>query len=249
MTSLPTPSPTLTLERERTCVDCGRVFHGLIGLCGDCGTARVEREQEVQRLAQQKVRKKRWLQMCPQLYQETDWANTALRPDLVKLARTWQPGEEKHSLLLMGDTGLGKTRVAFGLLQRFHEAGRSVYALHAGDAWDHGDHVQGLSSAVRLQYSEEMPLIEASRDCLRRARTCSLLLLDDLGKERASGNTGLLSEAVSEALFNLIEHRLTHRLPLIVTTNANGPALEIRLGTDRGPALLRRLSEVCTVVE
>ncbi|WP_345739010.1 hypothetical protein [Prosthecobacter algae] len=244
MTSSPDLRPLL---RERVCVDCGCTLTGVLGLCGDCAEVRQWREVEGRRLAEQKVRQSRWQALCPPLYRHTDWAHADLAPGLVALVQSWQPAPGR-SLLLTGGTGLGKTRAAFALLQRVHDSGRSVYALHAGDAWDHGSHLQGLASAVRLQYHEDPRVAQTAAHCLHRARTCSLLLLDDVGKERASGQTGQLSEAVGEALFGLIEHRLVHALPLILTTNAPGATLQHRLGPDRGAPLLRRLLESCTVV-
>jgi hypothetical protein len=248
-------SASLLLERPLRCMDCGRMHTGFLSLCGGCAEARLEREQAGCHLAQQKVRNERWRQLCPPLYRETDLAHPGLSPRLLERVGTWMPGAGqgnpgRHCLLLSGTTGRGKTRLAFTALRRVHEAGRSVYALHAGDAWDRGPHhIQGLSSAARLQYSDDPASAQAARHCLHRARTCRLLLLDDVGKERATSTTGLLSEAVSEALFALIEHRLTHRLPMILTTNTPAPTLETRLGPDRGPPLLRRLLEACEVVE
>lgn len=247
------PTPILH-ERPLRCMDCGRMHTGFLSLCGGCAEVRLEREQAGRHLAQQKVRNDQWRQLCPPLYRDTDLSHPGLCPHLVQLVRTWPQGagqgsEGGPSLMLTGTTGRGKTRLAFALLRRVHETGRSVYALHAGDAWDQGPHhIQGLSSAARLQYSDDPATAQSARQCLRRARTCRLLLLDDLGKERATPSGGLLSEAVSEALFSLIEHRLTRRLPMILTTNASATALETRLGPDRGLPLMRRLMEVCEVV-
>ena len=227
---------------------------GFLSLCGGCAEARLEREQAGRHLAEQKVRNEKWRQLCPPLYRDTDLSHPGLCPRLVQRVRTWPQGAGQGSdggasLLLSGTTGRGKTRLAFALLRRFHDLGRSVYALHAGDAWDRGPHhIQGLSSAARLQYSDAPATAQSARQCLQRARTCRLLLLDDLGKERATTSGGPLSEAVGEALFALIEHRLTHRLPMILTTNATSTPLETRLGPDRGLPLIRRLLEVCEVV-
>lgn len=54
---------------------------------------------------------------------------------------------------------------------------------------------------------------------------------------------GQHSEAVGETLFGLVEFRLVHRLPTIITTNISGQAIQKRLGPDRGAPLLRRFQD------
>jgi hypothetical protein len=231
------------LIKVRTCMDCGASFEGILGLCGECADRRWNLEQDRKKAKANTVRNADWLAICPRIYRDTDWSRRELSPEIVKLASAWKIGSPKHSLALHGPTGKGKTRAAFAILHRYHAAGWTVYAMHAGDAWDNGKRVQGLSSAARLQYADEQEVGEAAVAALRRARDCDILLLDDVGKERAGAN-GILSEAVSEAFFGLIEFRLANVLPTIWTCNMSAAALMQRFGPDRGQPLMRRLNEV-----
>ncbi|HYF35442.1 MAG TPA: hypothetical protein VD994_09150 [Prosthecobacter sp.] len=249
-----TPAPEVEVEvrgyATMPCADCGKPFEAIASrYCPDCADSRMAAQEQERAAATGRERLKAFLQICPPGYRETDWAKKGLSPECVRLATEWYPGAAQHSLGLYGSTGKGKTRCAFGILRRHALLGWSVYAVHSGDAWDCGEHVQGLSSAARLQYDERKRVADAATSCIARARSAGLLLLDDMGKERASKD-GRLSEAVEEALFGLIEYRLANRLPIIWTTNMGAERLRTRLGGDRGEPLLRRLRDVslCTTI-
>lgn len=232
-----------SLEKIRVCLDCKLEFVGLLTICGDCSEARLLLESQAKERARRKVRGREWCVACPPDYRSTDWRRVGLSKACVDLALNWRPGTAQHSLCIHGETGLGKTRAAFAILSRFHEVGWSVYALHAGDAWDKLPEVRGLASAARLQYDDDTKVAQGARECLRRARVAQILLLDDIGKERA-GSDGLLSEAVSEAFFSLVEFRLAHQMPTIWTCNSDADTLLARFGEDRGRPLMRRLFDV-----
>ena len=55
------------------------------------------------------------------------------------------------------------------------------------------------------------------------AKSAKLLILDDLGAEKAS-------EWVKEQLYMLVNYRYEHMLPIVVTTNCSGAELEQELG-------------------
>lgn len=233
-----------TLFKDRTCLDCGvKIENALFAICNDCADTRLSlaRATSKKQAGDQKARQ--WLEICPPTYRQTDWSNRTLAFSCAQVAAEWHPGDSgRLSLALFGPTGIGKTRAGFSILGRLRGQGYSVYAVHAGDAWDHGEHVQGVSSAARLQHSDQRRMADAATECLRRARSAGILLLDDLGKER-TGQDGVLSEAVSEAFFGLIESRISRSAPIIWTCNMGAADLVRRLGPDRGEAALRRLLE------
>lgn len=240
----PVERPILpSLEKLRRCIDCKQDFNGLISICPDCAEARLEIQSEARRLRQKKARSAEWLKICPPAYRVTDWARPELAKACIDLALKWVPGKEAHSLCLYGPPRIGKTRSAFAILARFHEAGWPVYAIHAGDAWDVGAEIRGLSSATREQYDEDTKIAQGAREVLLQSRRASMLLIDDIGKER-TGHKGLLSEAVAEAFFSLIEFRIAHKLPTIWTCNSDAETIMSRFGEDKGQPLMKRLFEV-----
>jgi DNA replication protein DnaC len=67
------------------------------------------------------------------------------------------------------------------------------------------------------------------------------LILDDFGKNK-------FSERVEAEIFDLVEYRTSHELPLFITTNETPDTLKARMSADRGEPLLRRLFEFCDVI-
>lgn len=70
----------------------------------------------------------------------------------------------------------------------------------------------------------------------QRALTCPLLILDEIGE--ASG-----TEFVTQKLYAIIEHRCSHLLPLIFTSNLDWSQLAQRYG-DGGARIVGRLQEM-----
>jgi hypothetical protein len=224
------------------CPDCGHSHVSIAAFCDDCTQLRLDAIQEEE--AREKIahKKEEWFRICPPTYRKTDWSRPKLSPKLAGIACNWQMAPGKPFLILYGDTGRGKTRAGFAILRRMLLAGSSVHAIHAGDAWDQGYHIQGLSSAARLRYDEDDRIVKEANECLNRAKSCKYLLIDDLGKER-TGRDGRVSEAVAEALFGVIERRLAFSQPTIITTNLSWAQVLNRFSTDRGYPLIRRIDE------
>jgi len=100
-------------------------------------------------------------------------------------------------LVLPGETGAGKTHLAFAIAAQALADGRAVYAASAPD----------LLNRLRAAYAEER--FEAD---LAAIGGVELLVLDDLGAERRT-------EWSVETLYQIVNHRYAKRLPLVATTN------------------------------
>lgn len=140
--------------------------------------------------------------------------------------------EESSGLLLLGRPGVGKTHIAVAILRRRvdlwltkypEESGLSpaVYYTRSGErVEDPDDIVAWTRPAFRSRFVVVPDLLDAMRlritepgpDPLAPLITCSLLVLDDLGREKAS-------EWVLDRLYRLVNARYNERLATVATTN------------------------------
>jgi hypothetical protein len=144
----------------------------------------------------------RWLGLCPPIYRETDIHR--LPPEAAKVTQ-WQYGP--RGLVVVGPTGVGKTRAMWLLLKRLVYEGRHVRALNA----------------------------------VEFANRCADAFMEGRGTEW----TRKLAE-----LYLVVERRVAHGRPILVTTNLTGRAYVEGREDDgeRAAATVRRLREFCDTV-
>ena len=177
---------------------------------------------------------RRWHAACPPLLRHSDWTHPTMQANAAQIAqvRAWTPRGDGRGLLLTGPTGLGKSRAFWSLLRRLmaHEA-RDVEVWHAAAFF--------RSLQEQINYGRD----ESARWLARRAEK-AVLAIDDFGQQAVLTARSDWAEA---AFFDLIDRRLGHRRPTILTTNLN--ARQIATGHElRGDPLLRRLLDACEVV-
>ena len=113
-------------------------------------------------------------------------------------------------LLFEGTYGCGKTHLAAAVGNMRLEAGDPVLFITAPDLLDH----------LRAAYA---PTSEITYDeTFERVRNAPLLIIDDLGVENPS-------QWAQEKLFQLLNHRYSHELPTVITTNADIHTLDPRI--------------------
>ncbi len=113
-------------------------------------------------------------------------------------------------LLLEGTYGCGKTHLAAAIGNERLQRGEMVMFITVPDLLDH----------LRSAYA---PSAEATYDeTFERIRNAPMLILDDLGAESPS-------QWAREKLFQLLNHRYSHRLSTIITTNVDLDTLDPRI--------------------
>ncbi len=110
---------------------------------------------------------------------------------------------------LYGTWGCGKTHLAtatlIALIKRYHgHNGRMLTAF-------------ALSVPEMLESKRKSFDAPGGQDLIARASTSHITLLDDIGAERRKAESGM--NWVDEQLYLILNHRLTHDLPTIFTSN------------------------------
>jgi len=161
-----------------------------------------------------------------------------------KYAREF-PMSEKPGLLLIGETGTGKTHLAVAALQALIERG------FEGRFFDFNE----LIDKIRNSYVSESSA--SDRAAYSQAMESEILLLDDLGAHR-------VKDFVQDVLTSIISYRYNNNKPLIATTNlpdsdagyamtkrpvgASGPEIRMTLAENIGMRARSRLFEMCHVI-
>ncbi len=112
------------------------------------------------------------------------------------------------NLLFIGGTGLGKTYLSACIAREVAGSGFSVCYESAGNLF------------AKLERSRFDPTPE-SREQAQRLEDCELLIVDDLGTE-------LPGNFVTSALYTLLNDRLLHGKPMVISTNLNVDELNRR---------------------
>jgi len=113
-------------------------------------------------------------------------------------------------LLLEGHYGSGKTHLAAAVGNARLAKGDPVLFVTTPDLLDHLRNTYNASA--EMEYDE----------LFDRIRSAPLLILDDLGVENPSA-------WALEKLFQLLNHRYSHQLPTVITTNASLDTLDPRI--------------------
>jgi DNA replication protein DnaC len=118
-------------------------------------------------------------------------------------------GERSENLLLYGPVGTGKTHLCSAVANYVLQAGKTVLYLKIGKILD----------LIRQTRFEDFSQRDKSMETLNRIYRVDLLIIDDLGVESQTDFT-------QEQLLYLLDERLIHRLPWMISTNLTPDELE-----------------------
>lgn len=128
---------------------------------------------------------------------------------------------ERNSLLIVGSYGTGKTHLAAAIGNKLMDNGIPVlFDTFSG----HLNKLKAEFNGGRSIYLEQMKSID-------------MLILDDIGKEKQT-------EWSRSIMFDVINYRYEHMLPIVMTTNLSNEILKEYFGE----AVWSRLCEMCSGV-
>ena len=136
-------------------------------------------------------------------------------------------GDWRSGAYIVGPVGVGKTHMAARMAKQALSENASVKFLTGGE----------FLRSIRDTFGGE----GSEGDILSKLRSCDLLVLDDLGKDKPT------DWAVS-MLFQLIDARYNEELPTVVTSQYERDELLRRLSAgeaDTARAIVSRLFEMC----
>lgn len=188
--------------------------------CGNCSEFKDRADAEAYEQAKADALERR-LELIPAAFLKTDREKLP-QPEKLDAALRWNFGDK--GLLLFGPSGSGKSRVAWEVIKREVERGRSFQFVTAFSLAQYPSLIMA-GDGIAMEFAD-------------RLARCDLLFLDDVFKAKPT-------ERVEELLFAVVDERGMWGRPCIITLNDTGETLSSRLSTDRGPALIRRLREYC----
>ena len=203
---------------------------------------RTEIELEKQQKAEE--RKKRKIQ---ELFGNSGMSKRALRCTFENYQPTFENGdavricseyvkdfdiisrENKNGLFITGSCGVGKSHIAFAVANALIEKGNSAIAMTMID----------LLLKIKSSFNDEG---QSEEQILKIYEDCSLLVIDDLGKEKPT-------EWALQMIYAIIDRRYNAMKPIIVTTNFNASELIKQFGDSSiANAIVDRLFEICQYV-
>lgn len=117
-------------------------------------------------------------------------------------------------LLFTGQVGSGKTYLACCIANALLQSEQTVLFVVVPDLLD----------MIRATYDlNKQPVAYSEQQLLDTARSVPMLILDDLGAHN-------YTEWTKNKIYSILNYRLNHKLPVIITTNINLEDLEEHLG-------------------
>jgi DNA replication protein DnaC len=153
------------------------------------------------------------------------WGKERSALDEGSLAEESERARPREWMVLVGGVGVGKTHLALAVANAALDEGIAVLFATVPDLLDH----------LRAAYAPDAAIVYD--ELFERMRKADLLVLDDLGTQRSS-------PWADEKLFQLLNHRYSHRLSTIITMNEKAwRHLDTRLQSRLSD---RRLVEIVT---
>jgi len=133
----------------------------------------------------------------------------------------WEP-TDTWGIMLQGNAGVGKSHLLYAFMNKCAEMQLAVFFMNCSDMFD----------MLKSGYTDN-----SFEEKMDRLKDVEVLVLDDIGVEKPS-------EWIEEKLFQLLNHRITNKLPTFLSTNCSQKDLKARLHE----RITSRIKEAAVVV-
>lgn len=238
----PTMNPTVL---RNTCTTCQRSFTYEPVLCfgrdlaaslnKQCPQCRnqAERETLVEAAILRKQRNEDYLRATlPPDLRVTDTRHPDFNLPLWEVVRKWSATPRHRTLGIIGAAGLCKTRVLAMMAAKVILRGSRIVWTSA----------VRLKDAAHDRQSWDRETAALARQHLQECLTTPWLFLDDLGKNE-------WTPAFESQLFQILDHRLNHHLPMAWTANDHPEMFHPLLSPMNASPIIGRLLDRCTLLD
>lgn len=195
-----------------TCPHCGRpllagrIYGVEIKLECECQTEAREREEQLKSKEKElgRIAKNRRESGLPMAYANTTFDGFEARQGTETALRNARKYAENinlvtKGLLLIGNTGSGKTHLAAAIANAVLDAGYTVKFARAAD----------IPYEIQKTYGDS---VKSEDEVIEPLRRCKLLIVDDLGADK-------LTDFDRAVIHGILDYRIINCKPTVVTTN------------------------------
>jgi chromosomal replication initiation ATPase DnaA len=219
-----------------TCEDCGTTVGREVSwtlsdpMCEPCAKAAIEKSDneaaERRRFEWIYTSLVKFKDATPERIYNSDESRHDFNAKLAFSVEKWVPTEDKPWLGIVGAKGSCKSRVAIQRTIREIETGEGPNSPLFVATYD-------FAEAYQFRFNDQSG---DSQKLLKVCRKSDWLILDDIGKARAT-------PAVVAGLFGLLDHRHSHNLTTIWTSNSTPEEFCEGMPADTAGPMVRRLKE------
>ena len=220
----------MTVACEKCSTQFEATVHDMLGrrflctrVCDEC--QRKVEEEEKRRQQEEKRQQENSIlgEQIPPLYRKTD--RSRMDPKLLRIVDGFDLNSGQ-GLFISGDFGTQKTRACALLLERYCRVDYPIRMIQS----------TVLAKHVVEQFSDDEQTREKAQKTLLSCQRVYALLIDDLGKERAT-------ERFEIELFSLVEFRTSTLRPTLYTSNLKLADLLHKFSPENGGGIVRRITE------
>lgn len=169
----------------------------------------------------------KWDEDCPLRFREVIDGTTGLPASVdsgsFERVKGWRPWDGK-GLAIVGTQGSGKSLSMWALARELEREAVSTVILNG------------------VEFGRVLAKAARDLEAVEWLCRCRVLMIDDLGKEKATAAVGAL-------MWEVLDQRYQRRAPVVITTRFSGEAMRDRFNEAHlGDDIRRRLNELCRAV-